>query len=214
MEMESNLVNAYLEAYRLSCDSFIKMNPEEVCTHTNGIFEKETYSILLRYLGRDYRVNCRTGDVEALFSPEPVTTTVKVLILHYLVHARIRPLTGNMISFKEIPGGGAIYYQTFYKRAILPLVKSFSNDLPAFLRASERLEGRKERYGHASATIRVFPLVPVTYVLWQGDEEAPASGTILFDESISSFLPGEDIVLAASFGVYELMRLAREEKNG
>jgi len=74
-----------------------------------------------------------------------------------------------------------------------------------FKNAAEKLNGVKEDYGHLSYTINIFPLVPVTYVLWKGDEELPASGTILFDQAVTSFLPDEDIIMAASFGVYELM---------
>ena len=73
----------------------------------------------------------------------------------------------------------------------------------------EKLGGRKEKYGHASVTLNVFELVPVTYIVWEGDDEIASSATILFDDSITSYLPGEDIVLAASYGVYELMALAR-----
>jgi hypothetical protein len=57
--------------------------------------------------------------------------------------------------------------------------------------------------------LKVFPFVPVTYVIWQGDEEVADSGTILFDESITSYLPAEDIVLAASFGTYALMEYSK-----
>jgi hypothetical protein len=76
------------------------------------------------------------------------------------------------------------------------------------------LDGEKEKYGSASVTIRVLPMVPVTFVLWEGDDELEASGNILFDASVENFLPAEDIVCAGSFGVYELMRLKNKGKNG
>ena len=59
----------------------------------------------------------------------------------------------------------------------------------------------------------MLPLVPVTCVVWAGDEEIPPSATILFDDSITSYLPVEDIVLAASYGVYALMAHSRQPER-
>jgi hypothetical protein len=210
MELESNLKNAYLQAYKMACNKLIHMDAEEISLNTNAYYDKERNVLCVKYFNADYVVNSLTGDVAKKSSQEEVTTTEKVLILHYLINSKIKPLTGNLISFKDMKGGGAIYYQTFYKRAIIPLVKTFGDDPQRLYRAADKLSGIRERYGNASVTINVFPLVPITYVVWQGDEEVPSSGTILFDESITNFLPDEDIVLAASFGTYELMKLARD----
>lgn len=209
MELESNLMNAYRTAYRMACEDFKQKDFEEISLNTNSVYDRSSHTLHLKYLNTGYEVDCSSGGIKYKDSNDEVTTTVKVLIAHYLLKAGIKPLSGKMISFKEIPGGGAIYYQTFQKRAILPLVKTFSNNLNGLYLAAEKLGGTRETYGHASVTIKVFPLVPVTYVVWQGDDEIPASGTILFDDTVTSFLPGEDIVLAASFGVYELMKLSK-----
>lgn len=208
VEMESNLANAYKEAYKLACEKLVSLDPGEISLNTGTVYSSGSQLLTVRYLNKDYQVQCSTGEVTGADGSE-VTTTLKVLILHYLINAKVKPLTGNLISFKELRGGGAIYYQTFQKRAIFPLLKTFEKNPDSLIRAGQVLGGSKESYGNASVTIRVFPLVPVTYVLWQGDEEIPSSATILFDEAVESYLPGEDIVLAASFGTYELMKYAK-----
>ncbi|MCL6560367.1 MAG: DUF3786 domain-containing protein, partial [Firmicutes bacterium] len=53
-----------------------------------------------------------------------------------------------------------------------------------------------------------FPLVPVTYVLWLGDDEFPASGTVLFDSTASTHLATEDYAFIAGMGVFELKKAA------
>ena len=208
MELESNLKNAYTAAYGIACDKLNKLDWEKVSLNTNSVFDSKEKSLLLKYLRREYRINCTTGEVTCESMTEDITTTVKVLILHYLINADIRPLSGKLISFREIRGGGAIYYQTFQKRAIQPLIKTFGQNAGRLYIAGEKLGGAIEKYGSAAVTIKIFPLVPVTYVIWQGDDEVPANATILFDNSVTNFLPGEDIVLAASFGTYELMKYA------
>jgi hypothetical protein len=143
---------------------------------------------------------------------EEVSATVKVLLLHYLIYAGNKPLSGKLVSFRELKNGAAIYYPTFYKRAIAPLIKAFGDCIENLNLVSKKISGIKEKYGHASMTIRVLPMVPVTFILWEGEEDVPPSGTILFDSSIESFLPAEDIVVAGSFGAYELIRLKNECK--
>ena len=205
MQLESNLTNAYLEAYRIACVKLLELDNEIVCQNSKAVFEKETGTYVVRYFNHPHRIRCRDGVVSFDENPAEPTTTEKVLMLHYLITAQPKPLTGKNISFKEVPNGGSIYYSTFRKRAIDPLVKTFSEDLQGFQEAAASLEGSTESFGDVSTTIYAFPFVPVTYVLWQGDEEVSPSGTILFDASVSSFLPVEDIVLAASFGAYKLI---------
>lgn len=211
MQQESNLTNAYLDAYKKACKKLTECNAEEVCQNSKAVYDKDTGTYVIRYFDQQYRIRCKDGSVSFEENPAEPTTTEKVLILHYLIHAQPKPLSGRNISFQEVPNGGSIYYSTFKKRAIDPLVKTFSQDLKSFEAAAAALGGSAESFGDASTTLYAFPYVPVTYVLWQGDEEVPSSGTILFDSSVSCFLPVEDIVLAASFGAYRLIGAKRKD---
>ena len=210
MEQESNLTNAYLEAYRKACARLLDCSPETVSQNSKAEYDKATETYLIRYFDHQYRIKCADGAVSFGENPAEPTTTEKVLMLHYLINAQPRPLTGKYISFKEVPNGGSIYYPTFNKRAVDPLIKTFSENLSGFREAASALGGTAERFGDASATLYAFPFVPVTYVLWQGDDEMPSSGTILFDDSVSGFLPVEDVVLAASFGAYKLIGASKK----
>lgn len=209
MEMELNLLNGYHTACKKSFEELKNRNFEEISLNSNASYSNESNVFRLKYLNNDYEVNCSTGYTRMLNCDDEVTDTVKIMLLHYLLNAKNKPLSGKLISFKELREGAAIYYQTFYKRAIAPLIKTFGDKPDLLHKAASMLDGIKESFGHSSVTIKVLPLVPVTYVVWEGNEEASASGTILFDDSIESFLPAEDIVFAASFGTYELMKLSK-----
>ncbi|KPU43808.1 hypothetical protein OXPF_26680 [Oxobacter pfennigii] len=207
--MESNLMNAYLTAYKIACHQFKERSYEEIALNSNSTYDANKNSIQLKYLNKEYIIDCSTGEIYMAEGNSEVPVTVKVLILHYLLHSKSALLKGKTISFKEVQGGGAIYYQAFSKRAVAPMIKTFANNPEGLYKASERLDGTIEKFGHGSVTLKIFPMVPVTYVIWQGDDEVPPSGTILFDESVENFLPVEDIVLAASYGVYEMIKLAK-----
>jgi hypothetical protein len=207
MEMETNLTKGYIDAYKLACVELAKRNINEICVNANVALNTNEDAFNVKYLDRVYQVSCMTGNVIRADHNEEVSVTLKVLLLHYLLNARDLPLSGNLVSFKDLRGGAAIYYNTFYKRAITPLIKTFGNCAQDMYFPAEKLDGRRAKYGHASIMLSILPRIPVTYVVWEGDEEIPASGTILFDDTIESHLPAEDIVYAGSFGVYELMRL-------
>jgi hypothetical protein len=211
LEQESNLRNAYFEAYRIACEKLAKCNVNEICQNSKAVFERRTNSYTLKYFGAEYNVDCINGAISLKDSSDEVKITEKVLILHYLINSKPEPLIGRYSSFMEIPAGGSIYYSSFKKRAIDPIVKVFSNNLQTFDKAATYLHGVPANLGSVSTTINVFSMIPITYVIWQGDDEIESSGTILFDASIINFLPAEDIALAASFGSYKLIEKSNEK---
>jgi hypothetical protein len=156
------------------------------------------------YLNQEYRVRYPSGEVY-LPQGEDAPIVNKILILHYLEHAEGVPLRHKWISFKEIPGG-QIYINPFYNRAIRPLIKLFGGDPQGLIAAGSALGGKKEILGDASVAVPVFPMVPVAYVIWEGDEEFEPSGNILFDESAPHYLPLEDYAVIAGSAVFELRK--------
>ena len=78
-----------------------------------------------------------------------------------------------------------------------------------FLKAGKKLGGKKMEMGDSSITFHPFPKIPITLILWKGDEEFSPQGTILFDSSIKNFLGGEDIAFLTDTTVYKLMAISR-----
>ena len=72
------------------------------------------------------------------------------------------------------------------------------------------LGGEPLHLGDAAARFMAFPRVPITHVLWRGDEEFPPEATILFDETIPRYFPTEDIAALSGASVYRLMGAAHK----
>jgi len=49
--------------------------------------------------------------------------------------------------------------------------------------------------GDMGLKISVFPKVPLTLILWSGDEDFPPDLNILFDATIKEFLSTEDVAV-------------------
>ncbi|MCL6581994.1 MAG: DUF3786 domain-containing protein [Firmicutes bacterium] len=202
--MPTNYVLAYKESCRLLA---AEKDPQAVARRAGCRFEPAGSYFELPVLGRLYRVDYPSGAVtagEAL--PEAPGTppapegdsllTTSILAVQYLATARGIPLTGEWVAFRELPGG-QIYNAPFTSRTVRPMVARFGQDPAALVDGVLRLGGRKQGFGHASGVVDVFPRIPVCLIVWQGDEEVPPSGQILFDRSAPAYLETEALVVAA-----------------
>ncbi len=183
-------------------------NPHEVCWRASVKYDEGAQEFIVPFLKKNYRVTYPSGEV---YHPEEkdVPLDTQILILHYLYHAEGVPLHHKWISFKELPSG-QIYITPFHNRAIRPLIKYFGNNTSALIKAGLALGGEKKEFGDASVTIPVFPMVPVTYIVWEGDDEFPPSGNVLFDSSAPHYLPTEDYAVIGSKVVFELKKVAEQ----
>lgn len=186
---------------------FAGLVPEEVARKAAVRYDGETGIFRVPFLGVEYFVKFPEGEVSRPEEQEDISLTNRVCILHYLNHASDVQLNGNYITFKELPGG-SIYVGPFNNRAIRPLMAIFGREPQLLVNAGEKLGGRKPGIGDWSVTVDVFPKVPVTFVIWEGDDEFPASGNILFDSSAPFHLETEDYALLPGLAIFEMKKLA------
>ncbi len=192
---QDNYEYGYTQAYQLACEQLAKIdNIQQQCIRSGAQYQEagSQQIITLKYLNRTYRVTLPHINVSLTDSQEEVPLRDKILILHYLILAKGTPIADKLITFKELPEG-ANYFPSFSKRVIKPLVDHFGNEPHLLIDAAAILGGYKADYGDVAATINAFPYVPITLVLWRGDEEFPPSGSIMFDATISDYLSAEDI---------------------
>jgi hypothetical protein len=129
----------------------------------------------------------------------------KILILHYFTGAKGTPASGKSIAYKQLLGGVS-YFCAFSQRAIAPLVKNFGQSPELLAKAVMELGGHKADHGDVSVTVSAFPRVPVTLVLWRGDEEVPPNGNILFDANVPDYLSTEDVTVLCETIIWRLVK--------
>jgi hypothetical protein len=160
--------------------------------------------IELKYLGYDLVFSFPAGTVAAA-TEQPISLREEIFILHYLEKASGAPLTGNWISFSEIPGG-AFYHPVFAQRCQTVLAKTFGQDLNRLDTLAAGGQAEKLEIGDVGLRLWVLPRIPIGLVIWRGDEEFSAEGKVVFDSSVSQYLPVEDIVVLAETVVWKLVK--------
>jgi len=198
-------------AYKLACDQLARLDDiEQQCANSGAQYRvadsKQTVTIL--YLNQPYLIAFPDIEVSRADSAEKVPLRDKLLILHYFVSAKGTPLTSKQITFRELPEG-VVYFPTFSKRTVKPILDHFSPEPQRLIDVAAKLGGYQADYGDAAATIDAFSRVPITIILWQGDDEFAAQGNVVFDASISDYLPTEDITVLCETIVWRLVRLLK-----
>lgn len=158
----------------------------------------------LSYLGRPYLIAWPGGEVR----PE-APVWLQIILLHYLNGARGAGPADELIPFRELEGG-QVYDVNFRKRVRDRLVRGFASCSELLLQVGKLLGGEEVAYGDAAVKIWALPRVPLTVVIWRGDEEFPADANVLFDASVSSYLCTEDVVVLCEQVASELVGLAKE----
>ena len=199
----------YQLAYQLACEELGNIDDiEQLCLRSGASYKviDSKKTIALEYLSRSHQVTLPDIEISLEDSEEEVPLVDQILILHYLLQAKGTPLSNEMIGYKHLPGG-SVYFPTFSKRAIKPIVDSFGKEPARLLDVAAAIGGREAAHGDVAVTIDAFRRVPITFVLWRGDEEFAADGNILFDSTISDYLTTDDVNAVCGIIAWKLVRL-------
>jgi len=205
-------IDDYKKALEIAKKEISKKNPLHVCRLSGGQFiEKanESDKIHIKFLNRMISISWP----DLIFSQDSdkeIKIKEKILILHYLNNAKKEDLTGDLIAYQEIPSA-RFYLSAFNARSRDPFIAAFGENPDKLLVVAQELfAAQMASMGDVSVTIQAFPKVPITLIIWQGDDEFPPNGTILFDSSIKdNLLSAEDISELVSMIVYPLIAKAQ-----
>ena len=187
--MENRQFERMLEAAR---SRLLRHVPEEISEKAGVRYENGVFWV--RTLGRRVEIQWPDGKITP-----PVSKWHALTLLHYLDLADGTPLTGRTITFSQykdglVRGGGL-------DRNAELIVRRDLGGLPP-----EELTRRCEDLGAEllpsnadfCARFDFAPRYPVWLKVWFADEEFPASGRLLVDESAPNYLTIEDAVTVGS----------------
>ncbi len=164
--------------------------------------------VIFPYINQRYILNIDGETISFEEDAGKPSLPEQVLMLHYLLKAKAIPFSGEVITFREVPSG-AFYYQAFFQRAIVPLVKGFGSRPSLLDRVADIVGEIVPSPADRALKIVVLPRIPVILSIWEEDEEFPAEGNVYFDTTISSHLSTEDIAYAGSAAAYTALGIAR-----
>ncbi|OPY65079.1 MAG: hypothetical protein A4E63_03157 [Syntrophorhabdus sp. PtaU1.Bin050] len=199
----------YKKVYDAACSDLRKLDQEErfvtagltyIKTETGFAADIHYFDEIIRLTVPDFTFKSSKG--------VNITLVARIILLHYILKASGAPLGGDKIPYEDIQGLRH-YYPVFEQRVLRPLQSAFGYNRQVFIDAGIALGGRRDEYGDGSFTLHALPRVPITFILWEGDEEFPPSVRTLFDPSITGYLPLEDIVVISKLASTRILKEAR-----
>lgn len=133
---------------------------------------------------------------------------VQAVLGYYFHTGDGAPLSGEWISFAGLPDG-RMYNQAFQGYSGDELVKAFGLDVKAFGSACEKAGGVSSFFGDAAYIFYALPRLPLLVNYWCGDEDFPSSCKILFDRSVSHYLPTDVCAILGSMLTRKLIKNQR-----
>jgi len=202
---------AYNLAYQVACEQLGKIaDIEEQCRKSDTqlrIVDSRT-EIVIQHLARPYLVTLPDVKVSLADSDEVIPIRDKLLVLHYFISAKGTPVANKLITFRDLPEG-TVYSPTFTQRTIKPLVDNFGKDPHLLIDTAAKLGGHKADFGDTAVVIDAFSRIAITIILWRGDDELAPQGNVVFDATISDYLPTEDITVLCETIAWKLVRSLR-----
>ena len=208
-------IDDYKQALDLGKAAIRERNPDVVAGFSGASIKRGgsgAVSLELPFLNRWILVSWPDIGISLRGSGEELPIQQQILLLHYLQGAFSSNgigLTGEWVAFQDVPDG-KFYLDAFQRRAKIPMVQAFGERPELLLELSrEAYGGIQGKEGDLSVVIRPLPLVQLLLMIWEGDDEFPPEGNILFDRNIIELISAEDIAWLSGMVVYPLMGMAK-----
>lgn len=202
-----NLTEKPLEYY---LEAFEKADPYKISRRLGIPFDAQNNEFTFGFLGRTYTVRhpdlrvCPVDSEDNLFDRNP---KARILLLRYLLYSSVYYPDGEFKSYREFPSG-ELYYDVFRGRCIRRLTGTYAARLSDFENSAVHLGGILISDGDAACELELFDGLHIRFLLWEGDEEFPASSQILFSSNFPSAFSAYDMT-----EIVEIILGAMKEKG-
>jgi len=196
----------YEQALRIGLETFGRKDPGRVAQKAGADLVGRT--LIIPHLDREIVLDADSHHFSIRQTGEEAAIWLAILTLHYLNNADGRRPSGRLKHFREFKDGH-FYEPAFNRRTKDILITVFGKDPAAMVRAGERLKGKILQTGDAAVELMYFPYLPISCILWQGDDEFPPEASVLFDETADFFFSAEDMAVAGQMAVLEMLKASR-----
>ena len=131
---------------------------------------------------------------------------VVIPLLHYVLNCKGVEVSGEWLSYRELPGGKE-KYALFKKRGedvLLKLADRYTDFFDDILHMFDGREVEKQFESDVSVVLYPLPLVPVMICYWRADEGLASSLNIFFDASAGANI-GADSAFSLGTGITQML---------
>ena len=217
MEVVNNKTENPIRIYQ---EKFREMDPQQMAKRSGCEFRDGAFEIQLM----NRRVKLTFPEMETFYVDEPETAesvgvtfasrkasdnvgvktadNVRILLARYVMEGVQAESSGKMYSYPEMPWG-QVYEVQFRGRCISRMAGTYGHNIKGFIEGMERIgakEAREASGRFASGAdcaydIPFLPKLTIRALIWEADEEFPASAQILFSDNVPLAFTAEDMAV-------------------
>jgi hypothetical protein len=162
-----------------------------------GLPAPQEGALRFRAFGQNLVLRVPSLDLVLAETGRPAQPGDHILVLHYLrCGCTIQP-TGDLISFRDLPGG-KFYWPAFRARSVGPLIGRVGSQPEALTANLQRYDWQPFLRGDFGARIHGIGLLEAFLIYYRGGEEFGPSADLLFDACIKRVYTAEDVAVFAS----------------
>lgn len=188
-------------------EKFLKIDQKELQRKLPEI-KKEREYLTIYHFGRKFGIHKENGNIIALEDSEKVTCYEKLNI--YTLFWYVSPFAyykNDWVPFDKLKGTSP-FSKAFQNAIIKPLANMFDGHRKELEIACEKLTGKRLTWSDVGFELNAFECIPIRFLFWEGDEEFPSQGNVLFDFSATDYIHGESIVTIAAIGLDRIVKKA------
>lgn len=152
--------------------------------------------------------NSLMGSTQPHLQPAPAEFLEQLCILAYLINAQDLPPANKFVGPEKLPSG-QFFFRGLHSLPTERLEETFGKSPERLYEASEQFDAKRCEFGDASIELYALPRIPLTIVIWRGDEEFDARASILFDQTAGTHLPLDALGALVNLAVEALIRAAK-----
>jgi len=187
-----------------------ELDGQETARRANCRYLPAAGQYVLTMLGTEYIVETAERNIYPLQAgaSQPAGFIEQLCLLAYLINAKEIHPAGRLAKPESLPGG-QFFFRGPHKLRTDKLEAVFGDDPAALLTAARRFGATTTEFGDASVELTVLPRLPLTIVLWRGDDEFGPRASVLFDRSAAQQLPLDALWATANLTINKLLQAHR-----
>jgi hypothetical protein len=185
------------------------LNPENVCNSAKVTHDSSSNTYTLNSFGQNVIVSM-TG--KSIYSDSQESDLLlnklgdysRLSILWYLVNAKNIALAHKLVRPEDLKGGN-IYSKGTHVLPLDRITDKYGNNTGGFLKRGIEIGSEVLDFGDASLRLFPLPRVPITIIIWKGDEEFSPRSDLLLDATCEIHLPVDIIWSTAMMSVLVML---------
>ena len=170
-------------------------------------FNDHAGKFILTFLNRSYIIDLEKKQIypEDASPDKPAGFIEQLSILAYLIGAKDIPLQNKLVKAETL-ATGEFFFRGPHEMPTDQLADAFGEQPENLYLAAKPFKPTRCEYGDASIEIFILPRLPVTIVIWRGDDEFEARASILFDQTAGDQLALDALGAAVNLTVSSLIK--------